>query len=54
MTSKSLGPGYRLKDGKLTKKPPRMAPVLAAGQKHKADRQEKRLRENAAKARGKG
>lgn len=41
-------------DGKIKKRPPRMPPVLAAGQRHKADRQEKRLRENAAKARRKG
>lgn len=43
------------KDGKLiTKRPPRIAPALAAGKRHKADRHEKQLRENAAKARGKG
>lgn len=33
--------GVKLKDGRLVKKPPRMAPVLARGQKHKADREEK-------------
>jgi hypothetical protein len=53
MTTKSLGPSFKLKDGKLVRNSPRMAPVLAAGKRHKADRQEKRLRENAAKARGK-
>jgi hypothetical protein len=45
MTTKSLGPGYRIdKSGKLTKRPPRMAPVLARAQKAKADRQEKQWR----------
>lgn len=43
------------KDGKtLMKRPPRILPALAAGKRHKADRHEKQLRENAAKARGKG
>ena len=51
MTTKAIT-GYRIKDGKLVKRPPRMAPVLARGQKHKADRIEKRLRENAAKSKG--
>lgn len=52
MSTKAIA-GYRLdKDGKLVKRPPRMAPVLARGQKHKADRIEKRLRENAAKSKG--
>lgn len=44
MATKSLGPGFKLKDGKLTKRPPRMAPVLARAQKAKADRQEKQWR----------
>lgn len=43
--------GVKIKDGKLVKKPPRMAPVLARGQKHKADRQAKQW---AAKSRSKG
>jgi hypothetical protein len=39
MTSKSLGPGYRLKDGKtIAKKPPRMA----AGQRKKIEGKAKR------------
>lgn len=43
------------KDGKsITKRPPRMAPVLASAKKHKADRHEAILRDNASKARGKG
>ena len=42
------------KTGKPKSRPPRMAPVLARGQKHKADRHEAKLRDNAAKARGKG
>jgi hypothetical protein len=51
----ALGKSFKVTlDGKIKKRPPRMAPVLAAGQRHKADRQEKRLRENAAKARRKG
>jgi len=53
MTTKPIS-GYRIKDGKLVKRPPRMAPVLASAKKHKADRHEAKLRDNAAKARGKG
>lgn len=40
------------KDGKLVKRAARLPPVLAAGKRHKADRIEKRLRENAAKSKG--
>lgn len=38
------------KDGKLVRKPPRMAPVLAAAKHKQAARIEKRLRENAARS----
>ena len=41
------------KTGKPKSRSARLPPVLASGQRKKADRQEKRLRENAAKARGK-
>lgn len=43
------------KDGKsITKRPPRMAPVLASAKHKQAARIEKRLRQNVATARGKG
>ena len=38
MTTKSIGTGYRLKDGKLIKKPPRMAAGQARGKSLKAAR----------------
>lgn len=41
----ALGKSFKVTpDGKIAKRPPRMAPVLAAGQKHKADRLEKKWR----------
>jgi len=43
MTTKPLT-GYRLKDGKLVKKAPRMAPVLAAAKHKQAARLEKKWR----------
>ncbi|MTV47247.1 hypothetical protein GM528_13035, partial [Streptococcus pneumoniae] len=42
--------GVKIKDGKLVKRAARLPPVLAAGKRHKADRIEQRLRENAAKS----
>lgn len=42
------------KDGKLIKRSARLPPVLASAKRHKADRIEQELRNNAAKARGKG
>ena len=53
MTTKPIT-GYRLKDGKLVKRAARLPPVLASAKRHKADRIEKKLRDNAAKVRGKG
>ena len=52
MTTKSLCPGFRIVNGKVKPRAPRMAPVLARGQKHKADRHEAKLRANAAKSKG--
>lgn len=40
------------KTGKPKARSARLPPVLAAGKRHKADRIEKRLRENAAKSKG--
>jgi len=49
----ALGKSFKVTlDGKIKKRPPRMAPVIASAKRHKADRIEKRLRENAAKSKG--
>jgi hypothetical protein len=40
----ALGKSFKVESGKIKKRPPRMPPVLAAGQRHKADRLEKKWR----------
>lgn len=50
MTTKPLGPGFKLKDGKLTKRAPRMAPVLAAAKHKQAARKEKAWKRKSRQA----
>lgn len=46
MSTKAIT-GFKLKDGKLVKRPPRMAPVLAAAKHKQAARLEKKWRAKA-------
>lgn len=53
MSTKSIGSGFKIKDGRVVKRAPRMAAGQAKNKHQQAARIEKRLRNNAAKARGK-
>jgi hypothetical protein len=54
MTSKTIGSGFRVSAGKIVKLAARMPAGQAANAYKKVARDEKRLRANAAKARGTG